>query len=203
MDAAPSAIARIAAAFVALIAWAGLAVQLEASIGIAGTVGGALWAMLRFFTVLTNLIVALIFTVIALRRQVPPSLVGGALLAIILVGIVYATLLVGLVELSGGALLADFLLHRVTPVLVPLWWLAFAAKGRLQRHDPILWALYPLAYFAYALGRGAIDGRYPYPFMNVARIGLAETSLNALLMAAGFMIGGTLLLWVDRRLARD
>ena len=129
--------------------------------------------------------------------------IGGVTLAILLVGIVYATLLNGLVELSGGALLADFILHRFTPVLVPLWWLAFATKGGLRARDPLLFALYPLAYFGYALARGAADGRYPYPFMDVARLGWDETGLNALIMAAGFLVAGFGLYRLDRALARD
>jgi hypothetical protein len=195
--------ARLAAAAIALIAWAGLGIQLQASTELMGSVPAALWAMLRFFTVLANLLVALAFTGIAFGREraAAPFLLGGVTLAILLVGIVYGLLLNGLLELSGGALLADALLHKVTPVLVPCWWLAFAPKGGLRPRDPLLWALLPLAYFGYALARGAADGRYPYPFMNVAQLGWGQTLVNALLMAAGFLLAGVLLLLIDRKLA--
>ena len=123
-------------------------------------------------------------------------------MAILLVGIVFALLLNGLVELSGGALLADLLLHRATPVLAPLWWLAFAPKGGLARRDPFLWMLYPLGYFAYALARAGLDGRYPYPFMDAGRIGWLQTGLNAVEVAAGFLVAGLALVGLDRRLAR-
>jgi hypothetical protein len=196
--------ARLAAALIALIAWAGLGIQLQASTELMGSTGAALWAMLRFFTVLANVLVALIFTGVAFgsRRAGTPFLLGGVTLAILLVGIVYGLLLNGLLELSGGALLADTLLHKVTPVLVPFWWLAFAPKGGLRNRDPLLWALLPLVYFGYALLRGGADGRYPYPFMNVAQLGWGQTLLNALLMAAGFLVAGLLLVWLDRFLAR-
>jgi hypothetical protein len=195
--------ARLAAAAIALIAWAGLGVQLQASTELMGSIGAALWAMLRFFTVLANLLVALIFTGIAIGRPqaTAPFLLGGVTLAILLVGIVYGLLLNGLLELSGGARLADTLLHKVIPVLVPFWWLAFAPKRGLRGRDPLLWALLPLFYFGYALARGAADGRYPYPFMNVAQLGWGQTLLNALLMAAGFLLAGFLLLLLDRKLA--
>lgn len=196
-------IARIAAALIALGAWVGLAVQLQASVELMGSVGAALWAMLRFFTVTTNLIVAMLFTVVALGRRVSAFALGGTTLAILLVGIVFALLLNGLIELSGGALLADLLLHRITPALAPLWWLAFAAKGGLRRRDPLLWAIYPLFYFAYALARAGLDGRYPYPFMDAGRIGWLQTGLNAVEVAAGFVLSGLLMVWLDRRLARD
>lgn len=196
--------ARLAAALIALIAWAGLAIQWQASTAMTGGAGAALWAMLRFFTVLTNLLVAIHFTALALgsRQATRPFPLGATTLAILLVGIVYFLLLRGLLELSAGALLADRLLHMVTPALVPLWWLAFAPKGGLRPRDPWLWALLPLGYFAYALARGAGDGLYPYPFMNVARLGWGQTLLNGLLIAAGFLLAGYLLMLLDRALAR-
>ena len=195
--------ARFFAALIALIAWAGLGVQLQASIGLTGSAGEALWAMARYFTVITNLLVALLFTAAAVRGRAPPFALGVATLAILLVGIVFGLLLDGRVELSGGALLADVLLHRVTPLLVPVWWLAFAMKGGLRPRDPWLWTLYPLLYFGYALVRAGRDGRYAYPFMDVGRIGWLQTGLNGLEVAAGFLLAGLALVWLDRRLARD
>lgn len=195
--------ARVFAALVALAAWAGLAVQLQASVELTGSAGAALWAMLRYFTVLTNLLVALLFGAIALSGRASAFAAGGATMAILLVGIVFALLLNGLLELSGGALLADFLMHRATPVLAPCWWLAFMPKGGLRRRDPFLWVLYPLAYFAYALARAGLDGLYPYPFMDAGRMGWLQTGLNAVEVAAGFLLAGLLLVRLDRRLARD
>ena len=194
--------ARFFALVVALAAWAGLAVQLEASIGLTGSAGAAAWAMLRYFTVITNLIVALLFTAVLPRGRASPFALGGATMAILLVGIVFALLLNGLVELSGGALLADFLLHKATPALAVFWWLAFAPKGGLMRRDPFVWTLYPLAYFAYALIRAQLDGRYPYPFMDAGRIGWLQTSLNGIEVAAGFLLAGLLLVRLDHWLAR-
>lgn len=196
--------ARVFALLVALIAWAGLAIQLQASIGLSnGSIVGALAEMVRYFTVLTNLLVAMTFSEAALGRRISAFTFGGVTLAILLVGVVFALLLNGLLELSGGARLADTLMHRVTPLIVPLWWLAFARKGRLGYRDPLLWMLYPLAYFAYALARAGQDGRYPYPFMNVERIGWLQTGLNAVEIAAGFLLAGLLLVRLDRHLARD
>ncbi len=198
-----SVAARLTAAFVALVAWCGLAIQWQASSALTGDGAAALWAMLRFFTILTNLLVALVFTTAAAGAAwaARPFVLGGTTLAIILVGIVYFLLLRGLLELSAGALAADWLLHKATPALVPLWWLAFAPKGRLRWRDPFLWSLLPLVYFGYALARAAADGRYPYPFMDVARLGWGQTLLNALAIAAGFLAGGLLFVRLDRRLA--
>jgi len=196
---------RAAAGLVALVGWVGMAVQLDASIGLAGSVSGAIWTMLLFFTIIANLLAAIVLTGIALGRRTfaAPVLIGGVVIAMLLVGVVYALLLRGLLELSGGAALADLLLHSVTPVLVPLYWLLLVPKGGMTWRDPFVWAGLPVLYFVYALARGAIEGRYPYPFMNVAQIGWGATLANALAMAAGFLATGFVLVWLDGRLARN
>ena len=108
-------------------------------------------------------------------------------------------LLRGLVELSGGAAVADLLLHKVVPVLAPLYWLFMAPKGGLRWRDPWLWMLYPLLYFGYAVARGLGGDRYPYPFMDVSEIGWLRTAINAAVIAAAFAIAGYALVWLDRR----
>ena len=194
--------ARVAAALIALIAWAGLAIQFNATHSAGHSVAETLWILLRFFTVLTNFILAVAMTAVALGKRLAPSLIAGITLAIVLVGIVYMTLLRGLIDLSGGALLADALLHKVTPSLVPLWWLAFAPKGQLRWRDPLLWALYPLAYFPYALARGSAEAKYAYPFIDVSALGWTTVAINAVMIAAGFVLAGMLIVALDRQLGR-
>lgn len=196
-------IARLAVLGVAIVCWSGLVIQWDASLGLAGgDAGRAVWAMLRYFTVTTNLAVAAVFTMLAAGRTVRPALLGGVTLAIALVGVVYGLLLRGLLELSGGALLADTLLHKVVPALVPLWWLAFAPKGGLGWRAPWVWALYPALYLPYALIRGAFEGRYAYPFINVDRLGWGGVAINAIAIAIGFVAAGHALVAIDRRMER-
>ena len=52
-------------------------------------------------------------------------------------------------------------------------------------------------YLAYALARGRLDGRYPYPFIDVSRIGWRQTALNVGGIALGFIICGFVLVWID------
>lgn len=195
--------ARIAAAIVALVALAGLVVQFAATLDQTGSVAGTLWTLLRYFTVLTNLLVALAFGWVAIGGRPHPRRLAGVMLAILLVGIIYGLLLRGLLTLSGGALLADTLLHKVTPVLVPLWWIAFAVRGQLRWRDPWGWALFPALYLPYALLRGMAEGRYAYPFIDVAKIGIGTVLVNAVLIAMGFVAAGHALVWIDRRMARS
>jgi hypothetical protein len=186
-----------AAALVALICWAGLAIQFAATFSNQHDVVTTLWILLRFFTVLTNVALAIIMTWVAIGRRISAFLLGGITLAILLVGVVYMTLLRGLLDLSGGALLADTLLHKVSPIAMALWWLLFAPRAKLKRSEPIWWAAYPLAYFVYALIRGHYEGKYPYPFMDLGKLGPVQTAINAGGIALAFIIAGFALVWID------
>ena len=201
----PDKMPRVAAALIAMVCWFALAVQFRATFGQNGSVAETLWILLRFFTVLTNLLVAIVMTGIAfgLPRSDSPRLLGFVTLAIALVGVVYMTLLRGMLELSGGALLADTLLHKVVPILVPAYWLLWGPKGGLGRRDPVIWCVYPLGYLIYALVRGSIEGRYSYPFIDLAALGEARVALNAVLIAAAFLAAGFAFVWLDGTLARQ
>lgn len=186
-----------AAALVAIVCWAGLIVQFAVTFGNQHHLILTFWILLRFFTVITNLLLALLMTWVALGRNASAFVLGGATLAILLVGIVYITLLQGLVHLSGAGIVADTLLHKASPLAMTLWWLVFAPRARLRWSAPLWWCLYPLAYFAYATARGRADGIYPYPFMDAGRIGWTQTFLNAGGIAFAFLIAGLVLVWVD------
>ncbi len=59
-------------------------------------------------------------------------------MSMVFVGLIYVLFLRGLLELSAGAELANFILHYVDPVFVLLFWLSFAPKGALRNIDPLL-----------------------------------------------------------------
>lgn len=197
--------ARTAAGLIALLAWVGLAVQLGTVTAQLGSAVEAIWVILRYFTVVTNLLAAVILTGIALGRPAFRSqrLLGLLTLSILFVGAVYMVLLRGLVELSGGALFADTVMHYVVPSLTPLFWLVFAPKGALRWRDPLLWAIYPLTYFAYSLTRGAADGKYPYPFMDIPVVGWPSALTTVAIILALYLLVGLILVWLGRWMGRS
>ena len=193
-------LARTAAGLISLIGWVGLAAQLSAVTDQVDSVAGAIWIMLRFFTIWTNLIVVVVFTGIALGHPAFRSqrLLGLVTLSILFVGAVYVVLLRGLVELSGGAATANLILHYIVPGLALLFWLLFAPKGAMNWRVPFLWASYPLAYFAYALVRGARDGKYPYPFMDIPTVGWASALTTVAIILCAYLLVGIILVWIGR-----
>ncbi|MGN6058881.1 MAG: Pr6Pr family membrane protein [Sphingomicrobium sp.] len=188
---------NLGAALVAIVCWAGLAVQFAATFGHQHHLIPTIWILLRFFTIVTNLLLAIMMTWVAVGRNASAFLLGGATLAILLVGVIYVLMLEGLVHLSGAALIADVLLHKISPIMMAVWWLFFAPRAKLRWNAPIWWAAYPVAYLIYVLARGHMDGRYPYPFLDVGRLGWLQTALNVGGIALGFILAGFALVWID------
>jgi hypothetical protein len=197
-------VARCAAGFIAAVAWLGLTIQCGSTFQGNHSVSLTLWIVFAYFTILTNLLVAVVFTALAVERtRLRASwIVAGTMLSILLVGIIYALLLHGTMELSGGSKVANVLNHMATPVLVPLFWIIFTPKGQLRWSHPLVWAIYPLAYLAYSLIRGGQTGKYPYPFLDPGLVGWRQTMLSNLAIAVAFLICSYTLVALDHRLAR-
>ena len=204
-DVSGSSVSRAFALLVALSALFGLAVQVSATFAANASVPATVWILLRYFTIIANLLVALTFAGIAARRPgfAAPVVQGGITLTIQLVAIVYQILLRGTLVQTGPEKLADLFLHGVTPALVLVHWVLYAPKGGLRWRDPLLWAVIPIFYLPYALLRGAADGIYPYPFLDVGRMGVAQVATNAVVIATGFLAAGFGLVWFDRRLGNQ
>ena len=143
--------------------------------------------LVGYFTIQANVLVAV--TVFTLLRD--PDRDGrvwrvvrvAAVVGIAITGIVHWFFLRPLLDLAGWSYLCDKLLHVVVPLLAVVGWLLFGPRPRVTPARAWLLALiWPAAWLAYTLVRGAVTGFYPYPFLNV--------------QATGAALGG-------RRLARD
>ena len=130
---------NVAAALVAIICWAGLALQFSASYGQSHDVAATVWTLARFFTIISNLVVAVAMTAVAAGRRLSALAMGGLTLAILLVGVVYWVLLHGLHPLSGAALTANFLLHDASPLLMLAYWFVFVPRAKLRWSAPWWW----------------------------------------------------------------
>ncbi len=169
---------------------------------------------LSYFTVLTNLLVAAALTCLSvwiLRRGTLAvaglplryaSPLSALALYIAVVGLTYAALLRQVWNPQGRALVADTILHTLTPILYCAVWWTCVPRGRLRWMDALWWTLYPLGYFLAMLWRGSATGVYPYHFLDLTKIGLAEVARNAGLFTAGFLVLGFALIALDRAAGR-
>ena len=192
---------RSLALLIAFIAFAGIGIHVVEIWSMTGSLWTAVSVLGGYFT---NLIIAIAFTLLAMRgpEAIGARSIAGMMISIALVGIVYGLLLQGLYVLTGGAAVSNVLLHMVTPVLVPIYWFLYVPRGRLQWRDPLVWALYPIAYLVYALVRGAAEGSFAYPFIDYVANGIPATVMTVAAITAAFLIVGWLIVALDKRLAR-
>jgi len=202
-DGSIAASARTVAGVCAIVGWAALALQLVLIVENLGFDPGV-WRYFGFFTILTNIGVALVATAIALRSH---SVLAGprarylAATSIVLVGLVYSIALRSEWNPTGWQKLADFALHDAMPLLFIMVWI-LAPNGALGRRD-LAWALAPpLVYAVYAMARGAVDGWYAYWFLSPLIQSPLALVWNIVGMLTGFLLMGGLLLWADGWLGR-
>lgn len=204
----------ILGAITALVAWFALGLQLYLMIVNTPDNGmtpiQAVARFLLFFTILTNLLVAVSLTAFLFKTTgtsgnflTTPAGMTAIAMYIFVVGVVYNTVLRGLVFLEGPAKLADELLHVVVPALYTLWWIFLAPKTRLPWKKVFPWLLYPFFYLIYAMVRGGMENFYAYPFINVTRHGYDGVLLNSLGLMVAFIIAGSVFILMTRILTRE
>ncbi len=201
---------RVARSAIALTGWFALLLQLHLSsrqsVATGGGVVHGLWMYFAFFTILTNLLAALVLSLPAVapdsalgRFCSRPATIAGAAANIALVGIAYNLLLRDLWHPRGLQLLADVLLHDVVPLAVVAWaWLGARQGCSATLAERLRWSLWPIAYFVYAMARGAATGFYAYPFFNVGHLGYGRVLVNAIAIFLGFLLITVTLLVFER-----
>lgn len=197
-----SPVARVFAALIAVMAAASLWAQFVTS-QIQNPEEGVLttlWRLGRFFTILTNLMVSVSLFSIAFRGRVASSIwIGGVTLWIAITGVVYHLLLSSTDgDKAGIGWWANFGVHTSVPIAVVLWWLAFGPREGLGVKAALMWMLWPLIYVCYALGRGQLDGTYPYFFTNPDKIGWIGVVQWTAILAGSFFVAGLVLIAVAR-----
>jgi len=197
--------ARLTAAGIALVALTSVGLQFVYLNGLRGqTYPETAWDMARFFTILTNLLVAWTWARAAARRGgVHPPWLAALTVSVVMAGAVYHVLLSHLVDFDGIGWWADHGLHSAVPLACLLWWLAFAPKRGLTYRDVPIFALWPAIYAVHALTRGAVDGRYPYPFMDIGEIGAAAVAVNLAGLALALLSSGIVMVAIGRHADRQ
>ncbi|ETR77234.1 hypothetical protein X566_06070 [Afipia sp. P52-10] len=202
---------RVTAGALALVAWGALVLQYGLLLQAAGplglSVGEATVRFFSYFTIHANVLAALMLTALALRTKanewtVHPFERSAVATYIAVVMLVYLGVLQSLWAPRGAQWLADMLLHYALPLAYLAVWLWVMRKAGLRWYDPLLWLIYPAFYLAFVLVRGRWSGFYPYPFLDVGRLGYGQVALNVLALIAVFVVAGFAILLASRLLAR-
>jgi len=164
--------------------------------------------ILSYFTIQSNLIVATAFAFNVYFRSETPAWVNilksGALIWILVTGLVFHFLLSQLYNPVGIPAYSNIILHYIVPIAVLLNWIIFENKGALRHSFTFIWIGYPSVYAFLSLLRGMVDGFYPYWFVNPGKPypdgagSLLNVLIVVIILAVIFSIIGNLLVLLDR-----
>ncbi|KIC64162.1 Pr6Pr family membrane protein [Chryseobacterium taiwanense] len=187
---------RILSLIFALIGW--FAVITQYYLMVKGNQISFTEATIRFFsyfTILTNLIVAVYFTFQAFSSFSiikKSGILTAITIYILIVGSIYQIILRSTWNPTGLQRLVDELLHTIIPILVLIYWYKFENKRDLSYKQIPSWTIYPLLYLFYILIRGHFSDFYPYPFVNVTDLGYSQVFINSFWILV-FFIGLSML----------
>ena len=173
--------------------------------GAAGALGRIVdW--LGYFTIWSNIIVAIVLTLLALNPHRDSPLLRvlriDTLMMISITGIIYAAIIAPYVTNRGWEHLSNALVHQITPIVTILVFIIAGPRGWFNVKAVFAALIVPIVYVIYTLIRGAVIGAYPYSFFNVAKYGYTAVLINVIAIAIFGLILAFIFMGIDRLMMR-
>lgn len=192
---------RITAGLIGIIGLAALGAQFGLRLSRGQAPLAALWGMAGFFTILTNLLMsATMLYIAATGKRLPFGWMSMVTVSMVMVGLVYHTLLAHFFAFTGLRWWIDHALHSILPALMLWFWLMETSRNEPRGGNPLLWLAWPAAYALYVLLRGQLTGYYPYPFLNVGRIGVEAVMTHYAGLIVAFAVLAVVLNGIGQRM---
>jgi hypothetical protein len=154
-----------------------------------------------YFTIQSNVIGVAAFAWVLANGDGPRSrgleLFRGAAAAYLAVTFVVFLLLLSEADVGLGASWVDVVLHKLFPIVVVADWFVDPPQVRLTMRDALVWVVYPVVWTSFTILRGAVDGWYPYPFLDPANGGYASVAITVVAITVGFLAFAALLVWLS------
>lgn len=177
------------------------AMTISSSMEAGRSLPGSIFFLFSFFTILTNIGVVLVY-VSEFRRGLrffrEPVHRATLAAAIAFVMIFYHLMLARIWDPQGLFRVADATLHYLIPVFYLLWWAGFAAHRHLQWDALPRMLAYPVLYVIWVMARGAVVDEYPYPVLDVPRLGYPHIIANIALLFVLFAALCAVIITIDR-----
>lgn len=152
------------------------------------------------FTFQSNLVLGLVLLESAARRRAGlpqwwDHLFGALAFYLVMTGIIYVVLVAPRGEpwWTLDMYWPWMITHRIAPLVAALDWLLVTRTVRGPWQRPLLWLCYPVAFLIFSWVHGALDGWYPYDFLDPRLDGgwpaVITTSAQ---VPAAFLIAGVL-----------
>ncbi|MEO5777192.1 MAG: Pr6Pr family membrane protein [Flavobacterium sp.] len=192
----------------ALIGWFAVIAQLFLMIENKITpISEAVIRFFSFFTILTNILVAIYFTGIVFIKNSnklvhKPGVLTAITIYILMVGSVYQIALRNIWEPQGLQMVVDELLHSFIPVLVVVFWSMFEITKPVKYSQILKWMIYPVTYLIFIMVRGSFSNFYPYPFVDVVTLGMTEVLINSAILLFVFIVISVIFLFIGKSIIR-
>ncbi len=163
----------------------------------------ALRRLVSYFTIQANFLVAVSAWAILTRRttgRLFRVLRLTSLVGISVTGVVAAIALPPSATYTLANLVCDRMLHIVVPVLAFVGWIVFGPRGAITRGDLLPALAWPVLWLVVTLTLAPVVRWYPYPFLDVGRLGAAAVAVNCAFVAGLFLVLSAVAFWADRRL---
>ncbi|MDQ2756241.1 MAG: Pr6Pr family membrane protein [Actinomycetota bacterium] len=172
---------------------------------VASTGAEAVRRYFSYFTIQSNILVAVSTLLIVTDRYDGSAFRVvrlASLVGITVTGVVAAVALPPSPNYTTANLLCDRLLHVVVPLLTVIGWVAFGPRDRAAVRDIAPALAWPVTWLVATLALGPVVTWYPYPFLDVATLGLPRVLVTCLLVAVLFVALCALAVRLDARLSQ-
>ena len=172
-----------------------------------------------YFTIQSNLLcfifylvtVILMFTKKLKKTDIYYILKGMVTMSITITFFVYWFILSSGESMGAyiGHNLENYFVHLFTPLLVIFDYILLGEKGHLKKNYPFIWSFILVAYIifdiVYVMLGGTFAGgiKYPYPYMDVEKLGLCKVCINCMIIHVFFVGYGSIVQWLDYKLSRN
>lgn len=170
------------------------------------TAGETLARYFTYYTILSNLLVAVCFTAEVVHKDrrkfffTQPATLAATVVYIGVVGLVYNIILRYQWQPTGLQRVVDELLHLIIPIYFILYWLILVPKIKLKWSKLLNWLLFPAVYLVIIMIRGSYVNYYPYPFVDITTLGYQKVIINCVLVLLAFMVFSLAVILLSRRL---
>ncbi|MEN5436782.1 Pr6Pr family membrane protein [Sphingobacterium faecium] len=164
------------------------------------------WNRFSYFTIQSNFIAMVTYLIAAVaifrNKQLGEwfrYLRAGAVLYMMVTGIVFAVLLRNTQLDPDHFSWSNFILHEFGPFFITVWWLLWPSRKPITSGKAFYLLIFPFLWVIYTFIRASITGWYPYPFLDPATAGgTAGVMTYVCGLTIFFVVLCQLLAWISR-----
>jgi cobalamin synthase len=152
-----------------------LTVHIAGHVASGGTVLGALLSFVSYYTVGSNILLAVVYAAhlsrsraLRILRDARVRTMAAAMITLVM--LVYLFILSRVESPQGLGKISVILAHYVSPPIYLAWWAATSHRDNIGIRDLPYMVAPSIAYMAYVLLLGHLTGTYPYAMLDADRI---------------------------------